>query len=51
MVTTRWALAYLFAAADAELIGNALTAGNVPVQQVCEGDLGSTSQHHRGTTD
>jgi purine nucleosidase len=34
------ALAYLFASADAELIGIASTAGNVPVQQVCENNLG-----------
>src|SRR5690349_16186014 len=34
------ALAYLFGSADAELVGIASTAGNVPVQQVCENNLG-----------
>ncbi|MGH3674142.1 MAG: nucleoside hydrolase [Mycobacterium sp.] len=34
------ALAYLFATPDAELIGIGSTAGNVPVQQVCENNLG-----------
>ena len=34
------ALAYLFASADAELVGIASTAGNVPVQQVCQNNLG-----------
>ncbi|MBS1692288.1 MAG: nucleoside hydrolase [Actinobacteria bacterium] len=34
------ALAYLFASADAELVGIASTAGNVPVQQVCRNNLG-----------
>ncbi|MEO3760722.1 nucleoside hydrolase [Mycobacterium sp. B14F4] len=33
------ALAYLFASADAELVGIASTAGNVPVQQVCRNNL------------
>jgi purine nucleosidase len=34
------ALAFLFASDDAELVGIASTAGNVPVQQVCENNLG-----------
>ena len=34
------ALAYLFASADAELVGIASTAGNVPVDQVCVNNLG-----------
>ena len=34
------ALAYLFGSADAELVGIACTAGNVPVQQVCANNLG-----------
>ena len=34
------ALAYLFGSPDAELVGIASTAGNVPVQQVCENNLG-----------
>src|SRR6476619_2667628 len=34
------ALAYLFGSADAELVGIASTAGNVPVQQVCQNNLG-----------
>ncbi|MGV0786974.1 nucleoside hydrolase [Mycolicibacterium sp. XJ2] len=34
------ALAYLFASADAEVVGIASTAGNVPVQQVCRNNLG-----------
>ncbi|MGK2883033.1 MAG: nucleoside hydrolase [Mycobacterium sp.] len=34
------ALVYLLASADAELVGIASTAGNVPVQQVCENNLG-----------
>ena len=34
------ALAYLFASADAELVGIASTAGNVPVDQVCDNNLG-----------
>lgn len=34
------ALAYLFASAEADLVGIACTAGNVPVQQVCENNLG-----------
>src|SRR6476469_7237392 len=34
------ALAYLFGSSDAELVGIASTAGNVPVQQVCENNLG-----------
>ncbi len=34
------ALAYLFGSADAELVGIASTAGNVPVQQVCANNLG-----------
>lgn len=34
------ALAYLFASPDADLIGIASTAGNVPVQQVCLNNLG-----------
>jgi purine nucleosidase len=33
-------LVYLFGSADAELVGIASTAGNVPVQQVCENNLG-----------
>jgi hypothetical protein len=34
------ALAYLLASADADLVGIASTAGNVPVQQVCCNNLG-----------
>jgi purine nucleosidase len=34
------ALAYLFASADAEVVGIASTAGNVPVDQVCANNLG-----------
>lgn len=34
------ALAYLFASADAEVVGIGSTAGNVPVEQVCENNLG-----------
>jgi len=34
------ALAYLFASDDAELVGIASTAGNVPVDQVCVNNLG-----------
>ncbi len=34
------ALAYLFGSPDAELVGIASTAGNVPVQQVCVNNLG-----------
>ncbi len=34
------ALAYLFGSSDAELVGIASTAGNVPVQQVCQNNLG-----------
>ncbi|MDV3127376.1 nucleoside hydrolase [Mycobacterium sp. 21AC1] len=34
------ALAYLLASQDAELVGIASTAGNVPVQQVCTNNLG-----------
>ncbi|OBI71496.1 nucleoside hydrolase [Mycobacterium sp. E740] len=34
------ALTYLFASADAEVVGIASTAGNVPVQQVCRNNLG-----------
>ncbi|OBG11842.1 nucleoside hydrolase [Mycolicibacterium celeriflavum] len=33
------ALAYLFASADAEVVGIASTAGNVPAQQVCRNNL------------
>jgi purine nucleosidase len=33
------ALVYLFASADAEVVGIASTAGNVPVQQVCRNNL------------
>ncbi|NVN50575.1 nucleoside hydrolase [Mycolicibacterium hippocampi] len=33
------ALAYLFGSTDADLVGIASTAGNVPVQQVCENNL------------
>src|ERR1700754_1853126 len=34
------ALVYLFGSDDAELVGIASTAGNVPVQQVCQNNLG-----------
>ena len=34
------ALVYLFASADADLVGIASTGGNVAVQQVCENNLG-----------
>ena len=34
------ALVYLFASKEAELVGIASTAGNVPVQQVCQNNLG-----------
>ncbi|MDR3661126.1 MAG: nucleoside hydrolase [Mycobacterium sp.] len=34
------ALAYLLASADAELVGVASTAGNVPVDQVCANNIG-----------
>jgi purine nucleosidase len=34
------ALVYLFGSSDAELVGIASTAGNVPVQQVCANNLG-----------
>ncbi|HEX9834606.1 MAG TPA: nucleoside hydrolase [Mycobacterium sp.] len=34
------ALVYLFASDDADVVGIASTAGNVPVQQVCENNLG-----------
>jgi purine nucleosidase len=34
------ALVYLFGSPDAELVGIASTAGNVPVQQVCQNNLG-----------
>ena len=34
------ALVYLFASADAYLVGIASTGGNVAVQQVCENNLG-----------
>ena len=34
------ALVYLFGSNDAELVGIASTAGNVPVQQVCQNNLG-----------
>ncbi|HEY9265795.1 MAG TPA: nucleoside hydrolase, partial [Mycobacterium sp.] len=33
------ALVYLFGSADAELVGVASTAGNVPVHQVCQNNL------------
>ena len=33
------ALVYLFASKEVELVGIASTAGNVPVQQVCENNL------------
>ena len=33
------ALVYLFASNDAEVVGIASTAGNVPVQQVCHNNL------------
>ena len=33
------ALVYLLASPEAELVGIACTAGNVPVQQVCENNL------------
>ena len=33
------ALVYLFGSTDADLVGIASTAGNVPVQQVCENNL------------
>jgi len=34
------ALVYLFASDDAHVAGIASTAGNVPVQQVCENNMG-----------
>jgi purine nucleosidase len=34
------ALVYLFASEDVDVVGIASTAGNVPVQQVCENNLG-----------
>ena len=34
------ALVYLFASEDADVVGIASTAGNVPVQQVCRNNLG-----------
>ena len=34
------ALVYLLGSSDAELVGIACTAGNVPVQQVCQNNLG-----------
>ena len=34
------ALVYLLASSDADLVGIASTAGNVPVQQVCRNNLG-----------
>ena len=34
------ALAYLFGSPDVQLVGIASTAGNVPVQQVCQNNLG-----------
>ncbi len=34
------ALVYLFGSPDAQLVGIASTAGNVPVQQVCQNNLG-----------
>ncbi len=34
------ALVYLFASDDADVVGIASTAGNVPVQQVCQNNLG-----------
>src|SRR5258708_12028755 len=34
------ALVYLFASDEADLVGIASTAGNVPVQQVCRNNLG-----------
>jgi purine nucleosidase len=34
------ALVYLFGSDDAEIVGIASTAGNVPVQQVCQNNLG-----------
>src|SRR5215203_1354625 len=34
------ALAYLFASPDADVVGIASTAGNVPVEQVCRNNLG-----------
>src|SRR5258708_39752332 len=34
------ALAYLFASDDADVVGMASTAGNVPVHQVCRNNLG-----------
>ncbi|HZA08857.1 nucleoside hydrolase [Mycobacterium sp.] len=39
-VDDAFALLYLFASTDANLVGIASTAGNVPVQQVCENNLG-----------
>ena len=33
------ALVYLFASEDADVVGIASTAGNVPVQQVCQNNL------------
>jgi purine nucleosidase len=39
-VDDAFALLYLFASADAELVGIASTAGNVPVDQVCANNLG-----------
>ena len=33
------ALVYLFGSAEADLVGIASTAGNVPVQQVCQNNL------------
>ena len=43
------ALVYLLASADADLVGIASTAGNVPVQQVCRNNLGllELCQSHR----
>lgn len=39
-VDDAFALLYLFASADAQLVGIASTAGNVPVDRVCENNLG-----------
>ncbi|MBV8928536.1 MAG: nucleoside hydrolase, partial [Mycobacteriaceae bacterium] len=39
-VDDAFALLYLFASDDADLVGIASTAGNVPVDRVCENNLG-----------
>ena len=48
------ALVYLFGSADADIVGIASTAGNVPVHQVCQNNLASARalrDHRRAGVD